>query len=237
MQAMKKSLLLSVFTLLLSISAIAQCDMYFPLKAGASFEMTTYNTKEEPNGTVTYYIKEVRNNGTEADLMSEVKDKKGKVQSTATYTVLCKGTEMNIDIKALVPAATMDGYKDMDVKAKGEGYLVLPSALTVGATLPDATMSWDISAQGQTTVMTTLSMTVTNRKVEAKETITVPAGTFECYKITGNTRMETATFGLKVPIEMKTIEYFAPGVGLVKSITYNKNDKLQGSTALSKINN
>jgi hypothetical protein len=49
--------------------------------------------------------------------------------------------------------------------------------------------------------------------------------------------METATFGLKVPIEMKTIEYFAPGVGLVKSITYNKNDKLQGSTALSKINN
>jgi hypothetical protein len=85
--------------------------------------------------------------------------------------------------------------------------------------------------------MTTLSMTVTNRKVEAKETITVPAGTFECYKITGNTHMETATFGLKVPIEMKTIEYFAPGVGLVKSITYNKNDKLQGSTALSKINN
>lgn len=234
---MKKTILLLAITVLLNVLANAQCDMYFPLKAAASYEMTSYNTKEEPNGTVTYYVKEVRNGGAEADLMSEVKDKKGKVQSSAIYTVWCKGTEMNIDIKALVPAATLDGYKDMDIKAKGEGYVVMPSTLTVGATLPDATMSWDISAKGQTTVMTTLTMSVTDRKVEGKETITVPAGTYECYKITANTHMETATFGLKIPIEMKTIEYYAPGVGLVKSVTYNKNDKLQGSTALSKVNN
>ncbi|UPT66735.1 MAG: hypothetical protein M0D57_20250 [Sphingobacteriales bacterium JAD_PAG50586_3] len=211
--------------------------MYYPLKTGSSFEMISYNSKEEPNGTVTYYIKEVRNDSTEADLMSEVKDKKGKVQSSATYTVFCKGTEMNIDIKALIPAATLDGYKDMDLKAKGEGYMVMPSVLTVGATLPDAAMSWDITAKGQAMVMTTLSMSVNNRMVEAKDTITVPAGTFECYRITAETHMETAIGGMKIPIDMKTIEYFAPGVGLVKSITYNKNDKLQGSTALSKINN
>lgn len=233
---MKKCIAILAAAVVSVTGAKAQCDMYFPLSSGASFELATYNAKEKPTGTVTYYVKDVRNGGTEADMMSEVKDEKGKLESTSTYTVMCKGNEMAIDIKSLIPAATLDGYKDMDIKAKGEGFMLLPSALTVGATLPDATSSWDITAKGQTTVMTTLTMSVTNRKVEAKETITVPAGTFDCYKITANTRMETATFGLKIPIEMKTIEYYCPGTGLVKTITFSKNDKPQGSTALSKIN-
>lgn len=232
---MKKCFLFAVAFVLLSSTAKAQCDMYFPLTTGASFEMVSYNPKEEPSGTVTYYVKDLRNGGTEADISSEVKDKKGKVQSTAAYMVQCKGTEMLIDMKSTLPAETLDGYKDMDVKAKGNGFIVLPGALTVGATLADAFMSWDISAKGQTTVMTTLSMSITNRMVEAKDTVTVPAGTFECYKITANSRMETAIGGMKIPIEMKTIEYYCPGTGLVKSYTYSKNDKLQGSSALSKI--
>ena len=232
---MKKRFLFATSFILLAIAANAQCDMYFPLTVGASFEMTSYNPKEEPNGTVTYQIKDIRLDGTEADMTSEVKDKKGKIQSTAAYMVQCKGTEMMIDMKSTLPAATLDGYKDMDIKAKGDGFVVLPGTLAVGTKLPDAVMSWDISAKGQTAVMTTLSMSITNRMVESKDTVTVPAGTFECYKITSNSRMETAIGGMKIPIEMKTVEYYCPGTGLIRTETYSKNDKLQGSSALSKI--
>lgn len=232
-----KKLVLILTALVVATATYSQCNLYFPLKQGSSFELTTYNAKEKVTGTVTYTVKEVRNDGTEADMGNVVKDEKGKQTSTADYTVKCVGTEMHIDIKAFVPSQTLEGYKDMEIKAKGDGFLIMPSQLTVGGSLPDGKSSWDINAKGSTTVMTTLSMEITNRKVVSKESITVPAGTFECYKITSDVKMESMTFGLSVPFTSKSEEYYAPGTGLVKSLTYSKNDKLMGSTALSKIVN
>jgi hypothetical protein len=232
---MKTKLIALLALIIISTAAQAQCDMYFPLKTASAYELTQYNAKEKVTGTILYTVVDVRDGGNEADFKSEVADAKGKVTSTYNYTVNCKNGEMFIDIKSMIPAETLEGYKDMVITAKGQGYYVLPTTLNVGNALPDADNSWDITAQGQTTVMTTLSLKITNRKVESKESITVPAGTFECYKITATNNLETSTFGLKIPIEMKVEEYYAPGVGLVKSVTYNKNDKLLGSSVLSKI--
>ncbi len=219
-----------------SLAMIAQCDIYIPMKKGTAYEMTMYNSRDKVSGTVTYLVNEVRNDGTEADMSNEVKNEKGKVTSTSAYTIICKNGDLSIDLKSMIPAQTLEGYNDMDIKAKAQGLMIIPKDLTVGQTLPNAESSWDISAKGSATVMTSLTITMTNRKVAGKDTIVTPAGTFECFKITADMKMESVTFGLKVPFECLTEDYYCPGVGLVKSASYSKSGKLQGYNVLSKRN-
>lgn len=75
-----------------------------------------------------------------------------------------------------------------------------------------------------------MSFMVTNRKVIGKESVTTPAGTFECYKIS----YDIAT---KMMINMKTkaTEWYARGTGLIKSETYSTDGKLMGSNVLTSI--
>lgn len=231
-----KKLFISLVTACMAFGLYAQCDIYMPMKKGTVYEMTTYNSRDKMSGTVTYMVNDVRNDGADADMAGEVKNEKGKTTSTAAYSIHCKDGELSIDLKSMIPAQTLEGYKDMDIKATAEGVLILPKTLTVGQTLPDAESNWEISAKGSTTVMTTLNMSVTNRKVVAMDTIVTPTGTYNAYKITSDVKMVTSTFGLKVPFESISEEYFCPGTGLVKSIAISKSGKMQGYSLLSKIN-
>jgi len=78
--------------------------------------------------------------------------------------------------------------------------------------------------------MTMMNMTIsiTNRKVEAVENVTTPAGTFECYKIS----YDIAT-KMMINVKMKGTEWYAKNVGLVKSESYNNDGKLMGSNLLT----
>ena len=73
-----------------------------------------------------------------------------------------------------------------------------------------------------------MSVSITNRKVEAVENITTPAGTFECYKIT----YDVAT-KMMINVKMKATEWYAKNVGMVKSESYTSDGKLAGSTLLT----
>jgi hypothetical protein len=69
---------------------------------------------------------------------------------------------------------------------------------------------------------------VFNRKVEAVENLTTPAGTFECYKIS----YDIAT-KMMVNVKAKATEWYSNGVGMVKSETYSTDGKLIGSNVLT----
>lgn len=56
-----------------------------------------------------------------------------------------------------------------------------------------------------------------NRKVEGKEKITTPAGTWDCFKITNNTKLKIKTMGIGVPMNMDVTKWFAPSFGMVKT--------------------
>ena len=232
-----KKVIVAAVTCFVSLVLQAQCDIYIPMKKGTAYEMTMYNDRDKVSGTVTYFVKEVMNDGQDAEMANEVKNEKGKLLSTSNYTIHCQNGQMSIDLKSMIPAQTLDGYKDMDIKANGNGVLLLPANLSVGQTLPDATSSWDISSKGTTTIMTTLSISITNRQVVSKESIVTPAGTYDCFNITANMKMVTAIMGMEIPFEVSSEEYYCPGVGLVKSVSYSKSGKLQGYNVLSKITN
>jgi hypothetical protein len=76
----------------------------------------------------------------------------------------------------------------------------------------------------------TMTVKVYNRKVEAIENITTPAGSFECSKITYN--IDTKV-GLSV--KLTGIEWVSKNVGVVRSESYNTKGKLQGYTLLTSL--
>jgi hypothetical protein len=75
-----------------------------------------------------------------------------------------------------------------------------------------------------------MSALIANRKVEAVEDISVKAGTFKSYKFTGD--VNATAMGIKV--QTNVIEWYAKGVGIVKTETYEKG-KLQSYTELIEI--
>jgi hypothetical protein len=106
--------------------------------------------------------------------------------------------------------------------------MMYPSGLSAGQTLDDASIT--ISAgTGGVTIMN-LTVKIINRKVVGPETVTVPAGTFDCFKITYD--METK---MMFKINTSVAEYINMGAGNVKTETFDKKGKLIGSTVLTEL--
>jgi hypothetical protein len=76
-----------------------------------------------------------------------------------------------------------------------------------------------------------MSADITNRKVEAIEEISVTGGSFKCYKFSGD--INTVAMGIKV--QAKSAEWFAKGIGTVKTESYDKKGSLTGRTELVEV--
>ena len=75
----------------------------------------------------------------------------------------------------------LEQYKEMDVQVDLSGTdIELPNDLTVGQELQEANVTMNVKMAGMN--MKTI-VNMMNRKVEKKETITTPAGSFECFVI------------------------------------------------------
>ena len=221
---MKSKIILVICMFLGSFYATSQnaCDTYYPFKKGVQFEITSFNPKGKKESVATYKVLTIENNT--ATIETSVSDEKGKDITTSTFQVTCNGNGISIDFKSLMNADLMKQYKDVDLDMTGTN-IEFPNDLQVGQTLNDANLKMTMNMGGMKMNMT---VAITNRKVNAKETITTPAGTFNCYALssTSETKM-----GIKMAFEIK--EWVAEGVGVIKSETYNKSGKLMGYTELT----
>lgn len=234
---MKKYILLSFIGLFLNGIAFSQdCNHYLPLKKGSEFEMLSFSAKDKPTGKIKYKIIDVKelSGKTEASIHSETYNTKDKKESETNYTIICEKGKVLIDMRSIIHPETMDAYKDMDVKISGD-FIEMPSNLSPGQTLKDGTLNMLISDKKSGSQMSAFEMLIKNRKVVAKESMTVPAGTFDCFKISYDVSMVTNTMGIKIPINMKAIEWISAGKGIIKSETYSKNDKLKGYSVMVKV--
>ena len=126
----------------------------------------------------------------------------------------------------MVNPAMQQSLANMEVSIEGTE-LALPSTLTVGQERPDASTTIKAGSNGVTIINMTVN--VTNRKVLSREELTTPAGTFNCYKITQDTDVK-----MMIAKTMTSIDYYAEGVGMVRSETYDKKGNLEGYTELTK---
>lgn len=218
--------------LLITVAMQAQdCRLYFPDEVGTSREMTSYDKKDRPASRVVQTILEKDVSGQDITLKVEtvIYDEDDEEFSRSEVEIGCVNGVFSIDMSEYV-TEMLEAYQSMDIEMEGDN-LVFPTNLSVGDNLPDGNINVTANSSGVTIM--NMDITIANRKVEAKEEVTTPAGTFDCYKIS----YETVSKNRLMTVTVRGMEWIAEGVGLVKSESYNKKGKLTGYSLLTGLSN
>lgn len=203
--------------------------MLYPVKEGTEIEYKDYDAKDKLTGSSIQKITKVVEDGNNLTIGVDYQgfDKKGENLLNGNFEVRCVDGTFYMDMKNLLDAATLSAYKDMEVEVNAHD-LAYPTDMKAGTKLPDADISVSISSGG--VKMFTMTVFVTNRLVEAIESITTPAGTFECYKTSFDTETK-----MMVKVQAKTTQWMAEGVGMVRTENFNQKGKPKGFTVLTSI--
>jgi len=209
-----------------------ECKMYFPEKVGAVREMKFYDQKDKLTSIARQEILDKKVSG--GDVKIKVKSTNYTAEDEEVYSaeleLACEGGVFKFDMQNFLDPNTMSSYKEMGMEISGDN-LAYPQNLKVGVTLPDGMIKMVVKNNEIT--LLTFTVTISGRKVEAKENITTEAGTFPCYKISYNT---TSKMGF-ITVNTSTVEWIAEGVGVVRNESYNKKGKLTGYSVLTAFSN
>ena len=178
--------------------------------------MTISNKNGKESGKMLYTILNTQKDGntTTATINSQFIDAKGKTITKGTNDVKCENGLMQMNMKTFIPAAQLEQMQSGIANA-ADVYLEYPGNMNVGDQLKDGQFNMEYkSASG---LDCSIDISITERKVEGKETITTPAGNWECFKIAAKNKLNAKISNIGIPITMDVTEWFAPGFGVVKT--------------------
>ena len=227
-----KSLLVLFFLIgIISLTAQDNCSKFYPMTEGVAMEYTNYNKKGKVEGISSYKVTETNTvgNTTNATMAINLKDEKGKEIYSTDYKLSCTGNMVTLDYESLLPSDMMKQYGDMDIEISGND-IEIPNDLSVGQNLNDANVTMKIGMSG---INMNIAVDMLNRKVEKKESVTTPAGTYDCYVVYSEKQSKMMMANQVYPSRV----WLAEGVGMVKQETYKKNGDLMSSTLLTAYSN
>lgn len=222
-----KRILTLVLILNVNILFSQDCKNYYYLQNNKTVEMTLYDKKGGMTGRLVYSILDVKNSNdlTTATVQSQMFDKKGRTIAKGNSVMKCNGGVMMINMKMIMPTPQAEQFSQASAKTN-DFFIEYPVNMSKGDQLKDGTLSMDMDNNG---LQQSINMTIYDRKVEDREKITTPAGTWDCYKISYKTKMSVKMMGVGIPMNMESTEWYATGFGVVK--TYSKH----GSTEITSI--
>jgi len=220
---MKPILLLLLLVLGGNLAFSQNCNYYY-LQNGKTAEITFYSKKGDESGKGVYNVTSatMAGNGGSSTVRSEIFNKKGKSIAKGTNNIKCDNGVFMVDLKAFISPEQQEQIK-ADAQA-ADVYLSYPLNMKAGDALPDGNMDLDI--QQDNGMKTHVNVKITDRKVEGQESITTPAGTWNCFKITYHSAIKVALMGIGIPLKADITEWFAPNFGVVKT------ESSKGSTTL-----
>ena len=217
-----KKLILFTVVIFFGMSLKAQ-EIFFPTKEGTVLVYKSFDKKDKETNTVKYTITHLKTDGSDMDItyLCESLDPKEKLVFKEEITIHQKGDKLYFDMSNFINKAAFqqNGEIPAEIQVTGNN-LEVPSDPKPGDLLPDANVEM---AMKLGFINMKMSANVTNRKVEAIEDITVKAGTFKGYKF--SSEVNSVVMGMKV--NSKNTDWYAKGVGIVKTESYDKNGKLQ----------
>lgn len=215
------------------LSATAQdCKNYYYMLPHSEVEMTIQDGSGAPIGKQVIKVGEVKNEGGEmvSSFTSAFTAKDGKTLGQGQGKFKCSGSGIAVDVKMMMPNNPM---ASQEASLKGsEGFLVYPSSLSAGQSLPDASFTMNTETSG---MKMSLTYKVKDRKVAGREKITTEAGSWDCYRITFKADFTITMMGKEMPMDFTGTEWFSPGFGVVKTESADKNGKKLGSTLITKL--
>ena len=211
-----------------------KCNAYFPTTKGAVLEYVVHDIKNGSNkGVIRQTVMEVVDTADGLKIIAkseridknERPDQKGTYSASGEIEMRCKDGIFYADVRSLLDSKT-SMYKGGDKKLSAVD-LQLPARMSPGQLLPDAELT--IGAETAGLPIPPIIISVVNRKVTALESVTVAAGTFECYKIECELEMTPVvnSYG-------RLVQWIAAGVGTLQSETYDEDGRLISKLQLTK---
>lgn len=220
---------LIAFLVSLTVNLQAQdCFRFLPAEGTVS-ETTHYDNKDKVSSITkaTVLKREEVADEQRVDMRTESQPAEQDTVITHEFSYTCKDGKMYVDMGTLLNDQ-LTPYQNMQIEVSGD-QLELPTQLSAGQELPGGTVVAKVTNNGMPIM--TISVTVSNRKVDKQETIKTPAGEFDCYKITQDTESKVGF----IKVKGSSAEWYAEGVGVVRSEGYNKKGKLLSYSLLTKL--
>ena len=220
-------LLTALIFCLNTASAQTSCSAYYPMVDGASFQYTNYDRKGKEDGKLSYKVTNVNGSGDNisATMVMDMEDKKGNTYSSE-YNITCNGNVVKVDFKSLMNEQMLAQMGDVEMDISGTD-VEWPNNLGVGQELPDGNVNVKMKMGGMMNM--DMNVETINRKVEKKESVTTPAGTFDCYVIYSETKSKMMMANQTYPSRV----WLAEGIGMIKQESYNKKGDLMASSVLT----
>ncbi|MFD2099585.1 hypothetical protein [Flagellimonas iocasae] len=220
-------LLIILFFSVNTAKAQTSCSQYYTMVEGASFQYTNYNKKGKEDGKLTYKVTNVNGSGDNisATMVMDMEDQKGNTYSSE-YDVACDGNVVKVDFKSLMNEQMLAQMGDVEMDISGTD-VEWPNDLNVGQELPDGNVNVKMKMSGVMNM--NMNVETINRKVEKKESVTTPAGTFDCFVIYSETKSKMMMANQTFPSRV----WLAEGIGMVKQESYNKRGDLTNSSVLT----
>lgn len=205
-----------------------ECEAYAPFSEGIYMEMASYNAKGKLESTFQYTVTAAEEQS--AQIHATCYDKKDKEMFEMDYNVMCEDSVFKVEMNNFIDPTAFGG-DDFEMVFDGD-FLEYPSGMQAGDELPGGDITVDLNSSGVGSLMN-ITVTVDNRKVEAVESITTSAGTFDCVKISYDFQSSMGFINVKG----SSVEWIAKDIGVIRSESFNKKGKMTGYTELTKYDN
>ena len=224
-----KNLLLITLVVFAAAELYAQCENpFYKLKEGTIIEMQSFDKKDKIQTSSKTKVVEYNetSSGYVAKIAYTLFDKKDKMISEGEYKLECNNGIIKIDMSSFVPAESMTAFKDMEIEMEMD-QMLYPASLSAGQNLDDAGIRIKTN---NSPIPMSMDMDITNRKVEGKESVKTPAGTFDCYKISYDMFSKMSI----MKMNFKNVEYLSENSGVVRTESYKSNGNLMSYSVLTK---
>lgn len=217
-------------TLFLAAGAMTaqDCVFYFPSVEGTRIGYNYYSKPGKQDGSSMLEVTDRKTENGILKLMisATVFDAKEDTTISFDYGVWCDGDNFFIDMKSLLGSMNLTELGEFKITSTD---MELPARMTPGQQLKDASFTLEMTGP----IPVTISSSITNRKVDALEKVTTPAGTFDCVKVSYDTFSKMAF----IKTEGRTVEWYAPNIGIVRSEYYDRKGKITSIHELSYVKN
>ncbi|MBR5735709.1 MAG: hypothetical protein IKX60_02795 [Bacteroidales bacterium] len=155
------------------------------------------------------------------------------IETTLTVKILYTPNSIVIPKENFAASASMveemfEGRK-VEMSFSGDDPSV-PNNLSVGQKLPDTEVRATITIEG---INAKMSVKSTDRRITAKERVTVPAGAYDAFVLEENSTVKVSVLILSQSEKESSKSWVVPGMGEVKTVTYDKKGKLESTSVMT----
>lgn len=195
--------LILIFSFLLTFSSLSFSQTVSPINLFVDGLQTTY-TKYNEFGVVKGQVKSTHSNVIRSNSNLSVNsntlflDATSNIQLTRDFGIkmntntVSNSQSLFLDMKYSLPLSTALQYKNYSVTATGNAYEV-PSQLSIGMILNSVRINFNFTPNVSGFSSATTTVSILNRTVVSREKITIPIGTFSCWKITEDVEIKNNT--------------------------------------------